>query len=535
MDRPLIDRMKPALFWALFAVLCLHFVELMSEVFSTNFKMDALLHHLQVLNAESFDRLLRNLRLELQPVLDYALRKYFWYPILGTNERGIRIPDMAAALGLLSFSTTALYRWALKSGVPVVLSGFVALGYGFWVVQQPVFVSLLAESRHYELTALMSVVWCYLHFLREDRDWLYYAATVLFANTHFFGLPFIATAALWETWLRARQGRAFEAARHLAVFAVGLGVVLWLNWIALSTLVAGGWDRYAPLRSVSPFVAAKQVYLRWFTEFSLPLGFVLPAAALVSLKGRPRRWALFFVLFVTFPLFAFTVRLRTQYEFYPRYYMAFFGWTLVLYAWGSETLYRGGALVWKKVEARWPELAQRRWGVEGVVAVAVLASPATWDFVGRVRRGMPRLHVPPPNFTEFYEDYSRVRQDDPYVFIVDGPLHRQIEIGGFYLERSKLRQGRVLAKWSAWLKQTSGIPAEKIDSALRASPTKVVLFEVRRRSGQACPEDLSTRLAGLRLRDFGARHSCLFSVQGIETLKEAAAVLARAGLPMEWL
>ncbi len=274
-----------------------------------------------------------------QPLLDFWLRKAFWFPALGVDERALRTPALVYGVALVLL-VYALALVTFASRVSPWWAALLAFCAALWIVNNPTQIHYSAEARHYTFVALASTLWCVLLFLRDGRPRVLFAlATLLFANTHFFALPMIAAGYALQILgdARRRQYRwiAFDLAVCLAVFAC----TRWINYGPFRTLmhrpplemgVVG-----APLQNALDtglLKAALGIWLDYGTFLALPVAawaVWLVMLAVATLR-REWRWIPFFLaVFVALPAFFAYVRVRSHYPFREPYFSPFLGVGLV--------------------------------------------------------------------------------------------------------------------------------------------------------------------------------------------------------------
>src|SRR4051812_24498797 len=80
------------------------------EHFTRPFWLDEATHALGILESKSFASLQSNISWHLQPIFDYFLRKYFWFPIFGHQEFGLRLPGFIFSLMTVISVAILAYR-----------------------------------------------------------------------------------------------------------------------------------------------------------------------------------------------------------------------------------------------------------------------------------------------------------------------------------------------------------------------------------------------------------------------------------------
>ena len=286
---------------------------------------------------------------QFQPLLDHFLRRFFWAPLLGTQELGIRLPAMIASL-LAILASILVVAWGVwRSGRSHVEAAIAALAVGVWHAGFGQDIGAASFARHYALTECMSVVWTGLFvFGKRERSWKRLAlVSLLFANTHFFSLAMIGTgyALLAIEHLVASRRRA--AAREAGVFVAILLLTAAVNWPALSALLRNPVEPRAVggAGAVLTALGETRVLVERFLAFlDLP---VLPAVLWLLLvlagglgRALPRTQVVRVgaLACVAIPGLFFLGSLRSGYHIEDRYFMPFLGLAPLLLAMGAVIL-----------------------------------------------------------------------------------------------------------------------------------------------------------------------------------------------------
>ncbi len=422
--RPLARTTSWLLVAALGGLLAVRALELRVPQMTRPFWEDEIHHNEPVLSSASTWQLRHrgSFHMMYQPLLDFWTRKAFWFPVLGVDERALRMPALVwgAATVLLVY---ALALATLASRTSLRWAALLAFCVAIWIVDNPAQIHYSAEARHYALVAFASTLWFGLLLLHDGRPRVLFAlATLLFANTHFFALPMIAGgyAVLILRERRARPPRP-----------VGLHVAVLLG-VAASTLLVNRGPFLALLRRTPTAIgvaegplahplgvpilrAALGVWLDYGTFLALPLAawaLWLAMLAIAALRGD-RRWAPFFLaVFAVLPAFFVYVRLRSDYPFRTPYFSPFLGLGLV-------TLI--GALGFALDGWEW--LARRlSWPGRAVLASAGLAALAAAVGLPAFARGLVAerggIHRVERNFSPYFLAYRELASEGKPVFVL---------------------------------------------------------------------------------------------------------------------
>jgi len=189
---------------------------------------DEAMHNCSILASSSLPDLVARIGFMSQPLLDHVLRKYFWFPIFGFQELGLRLPSIAY-FWMLLVAGVLITAWFLKkNGHPSRFALFAALLVGLWMTNKPSESWYAYEARHYSLVSLLSLCWFSLAMLgSRPTPVLWWTVTVLFANVHFFALPVIAFVGVLDSWEAYREkGRRAGLLVLAGIAAVGAVTIL---------------------------------------------------------------------------------------------------------------------------------------------------------------------------------------------------------------------------------------------------------------------------------------------------------------------
>jgi len=389
---------------ALLVGLCalLRALELRLAVFARPLWEDEVHHNYAILKSPSLSGMREEplFLWQYQPLLDHALRKLVWFPLLGHDERALRLPSLFWGLSLVA----ALFALALaqlrQRGLSSPAALLLALCAALWAAGSPEAIHEATEARHYSFVALASLLWFAALLLAEGpRHKRLAAASLLFANLHFFSLPMISLAYAGLAAGALREGRRRDA----MLFSAALGAVLLCTLAVNEPQLALLMQRPPGVRTTTTLGpalrGAGELWLAYQSQLSLPLpawGLWLGLAAAARFAPRLRALPLLAGLFAGLPLFFVYFRLRSAYPFYPRYYAAFFGLGAVSLL---MVLDAGAALL---------EQAPRSARALALVATALLFGlPAHALGLVRDARGMK---LPPANFSPYFVEYEALKQ-----------------------------------------------------------------------------------------------------------------------------
>jgi hypothetical protein len=473
-------------------------------------------------------------RSQMQPKLDFAMRKLVWFPLFGVNERAMRLPALVWGLALVLFvygSLIVFLRELLALRLAVILAAVGSL----WIVRHPMEVLYATEGRHYSLIAFASTVWFSLLLMFGGKPrWLFGAASLLFANTHFFALPLIAGGYGLQL-LRELRCRAY---RWIPFHAL----ICWLVYECMVRFNAAPLEALfsePPGATVAPHVALWQLFQLPNLEAGLALwldyarALAVPPATwaiwLVMLGDaiwhRRARWlATLAALFVFVPsLFAY-MKFRSSYPFGVRYFSAFFGLGLVAVAAGFDV----ALLRWQALAARLPEARRAPTGALAVIALAVLFSAPRFAYDLVADTGA--LHRVPKNFSPYFRAYSEIVDDQRSAFVVHTHCYaNDIPAMYFYF---MVRAARPEWPHNLWLYWGDAIACDEPLASLKGKLRDFMAAHVAQGGVIVLDDkerDCGSRLAPVVLgpvtvERFRSVSACMWKVSGVSTLDQLARI-----------
>ena len=418
--------------------------------------------------------LMRNVVGQTQPILEYALRKFFWLPILGIDERAPRLISLLYGLGSIALSAQILSTILIeKYSFRRWSAGFATFLGLSWILlsEQHIFYSVMA--RHYSFLLFISAAFSYLYFLRGGLErastrWI----SFIFINSHFFAL--IPVGVAFAVRFFTLRGFSARLRLSLEVF-LGLLATIALNYRALSLLVFSPPSGQEKLSAFAAAVAAARDYFR-FWESDTGLGFL---AALVFFSvvaiGGFRKKNFHFVLLLLGPvLFAtfWLLRKSSGYVVEPRYLFVFWGFIPVLVG-----EFMGSAS--QKAEELSPRSLGRFRSVLCLLPLLLFTKPL---FNSSVTFDRNSFRLPPRMFTRYAEAYQWVKErvgDEAVLLLSDTCYTHETpmlylryfpdpHLGALFLEDTFGCLGHPMTE-----------SREQIDTVLRLYPGAIVVFDSR--------------------------------------------------------
>ncbi len=308
------------------AALALRALELRLPAMTRPFWEDEVHHNDSILGSRSLLDLREHVGPQNQPLLEYALRKLVWFRLFGHQERALRLPNLVASVCTPLAAFLLAFRLLERAGEPPLAALLGASLAGLWLTGQPAEVYLGAEARHYSLVSLFSVLWCSLLVFGGGVGRLpFLAASLAFANTHFFAVP-LGLAGLGLRALSASRPRHLQVAIWCAVDMLALvfltRAVNAPAWFWLTHLTPGGHS----LRLAEGMTGGLMVW----RDYGAYLGFPVAAAVLwlglaaTGVRDRAARTTAFLGL-IFLPACFVAMRMRSTYPFGDRYFTPFLG------------------------------------------------------------------------------------------------------------------------------------------------------------------------------------------------------------------
>jgi len=309
---------------------------------------DESFHSRAALESPDIATLRRAVTPQFEPLFDHLLRRFFWAPLIGSQEIGIRLPALFASL-LAILASIATVAWAfLKNGRSHLEAAIAALAVGVWHAGFGQDIGASGFARHYALTGCLSIVWTGLFlFGAPERSWKRFAlVSLLFANTHFFSLAMIGTGCACLVVEHLAQSRRRAALREAGTFVALVLLTAVINWPALSALLHNPVEPRTVAGAGAVLTAlgeTRVLYQRFLAFLELPalpasLWLLLVLAGGLRVLPRPQVWRTASLACVAVPGLFFLGALRSGYHIEDRYFMPFLGVGPALLALGTVIL-----------------------------------------------------------------------------------------------------------------------------------------------------------------------------------------------------
>ncbi len=385
------------------------------------FWQDESRHNVAILEAKTLIELASKTAHMSQPILEYAARWGFWFPIFGHQERGLRLPNFVVYLVLVISGVCLAGRFLDGRGHPRSYALLGSVLVAVWLSAKPDESWSGCVARHYSLVSLLSLWWFHLAMLAErSSPGLRWGVSLAFANTHFFALPLIGAASFLDA-VTAWRERDRRGVAVVLVGAVAIAVVtIAINYSAWQELTGNPPDGRVAWRA--GLLDGARTWWGFVEYAHLPVSAVVVWAGLLLVAGRRDVARLLLFVLVLLPLFLVALRIRSHYPFAPRYFTPFFGAafaTLVLMLDQGRLAFVG----WLR-RYRFSPAGGRvaGWAVVATMIAVFNVVPACRDLV-RLRGAFTDL---PENFSPTFRMYEAIKREDVPVLVFSDPCWNDV-------------------------------------------------------------------------------------------------------------
>jgi len=299
--------------------------------FQREFWQDPLRHNDAAYGAQDFSEFKKKVARQSQPLLEYAFRRYLFFPVFGFSERSMRLPDWI--FWILSLVVAAWFTYFVLGDRGIGeknLKLLGVLGVLWWLSTNPILVEYASEGRHYAWCAFFSFVWTYT-VIREDSlpSWTFHLASFFYLNSHFFVWPLVGAFYLFRCFKigRTRGWKAGfpDAFWGLLILACSLAV----NYTSAKHLWMSPPTYSKSLPPPSPSVVIERT---WGTVLLFLKTFQLESIILISIafslwKKQKKELGLVFITLGIFLL----MRWKSDYRISERYFLPFIGLAWIMY------------------------------------------------------------------------------------------------------------------------------------------------------------------------------------------------------------
>jgi hypothetical protein len=335
-SRNLIFRLKLV---GAFAFLWILHLSLRLPLLKSGLWLDEAAANLVILENKDFFSLRRGVDFLYQPILDFVVKKYFWFRIFEFNELSARIISIfysSINLAVWYFGTFKIF--SKNRGFALSAAFFL----GIWFCFLPYEIEQAGEARTYALVALASSVWffSYYFFRKNGRLFPFLISTMFYLNSHFFVIPMVV---FFTSLLSLEIYRKGETKRALSVFSWIIFLILitaYLSFPSLLALFSSNVSSTVTSGTQSIFMNA----LSWMVRdlellidsyhwkfFAFPILFSVFYVAIFHRKeGECSYYAKSSLLggLIFFPLFFLLMRVNTEFPLKTRYLLPFLGFAI---------------------------------------------------------------------------------------------------------------------------------------------------------------------------------------------------------------
>lgn len=447
MTKNLSIKFLTPLFGLLFLCICLVGLAKSLTLFEKSLQSDTAYHNLAAISTKTTAEFIGMVGSTAQPILEYAMRRVFFAPVFGDNERAIKLPSFICWVLILVIFPWLTLRAIQKEEPEQRLLSLIATSLLLlWVVSNPTLLEFSVEGRHYEWCALLSFLWFWAYQKVPSKfPFRFHVLSLIFMNSHFFVWPLVASAYLYATIDLILKGKRREA---LKVAGVGLLIALCsivINWEGIHTLIVG--DSYtgvvAPQKTTEglwALILSKVELGRLFRSvFQIKYGFI--GLALLGAIFFRKNYKFLFTLMVLV-LTLWVIRTSSGFKFHPRYMLPFFGfaWWLLL----ELTLF--------VLDVLGSQLRLR-----SVFVLSALIAILIWFNRLHPIQALNvalRLGMPKKNFTDEFYQYETIKAlDTPSIVIGRG--HYPYMLTLWYLRDQPSNDPKVLSLAQDWIHATS--------------------------------------------------------------------------------
>ncbi len=294
---------------------------------------------LVILENENFLSLRNAVNFLYQPLLDFILRKYFWYQIFGISELSFRFVSIfysSLNLAVWFFGTLQIFA---KNRSYALSSAFIL---GIWFCFLHFEIEQAGEARTYALVGLLSTAWFFsFYFFQKSEKWFFFLLfTLLFLNSHFFSIPIVIFVVGMHSLEMFRKEERKKSILLISSVLCVLAFTIALNFPSVFELLNSNVSSIKSSESKNQFSHALFFMLNdlWlfaktfqWSYFGFPILFSLIFMAIFRRSGNEEsRLAIYSLLliFVFFPLFFLNMRLSTEFPLKTRYLLPFLGFSL---------------------------------------------------------------------------------------------------------------------------------------------------------------------------------------------------------------
>jgi len=196
---------------------------------------DSLLHNGASYEPKNYAEFKRTVASQSQPLMEYAMRRYITFPLLGMSELSMRIPDMLFWIGSILIVTimtgVILKRENFSGNLNAQIGILIAL---LWLTSIDMLPFYATEGRHYSWCLFVSLLWGYSLLLKDNMPKnIFDVVSFVYLNSHFFVWPLVIGIYLLNIAKNLKGGNRGVAARNLGGLMAILIISTGVNWDSL--------------------------------------------------------------------------------------------------------------------------------------------------------------------------------------------------------------------------------------------------------------------------------------------------------------
>lgn len=521
MPRP-EQQMRRFAYLAALLVLCLLVLIPRFAQFGRDTWQDEIRHLYSCVNSLTIRDLLRDLSFQMQPALDYLLRKLFWLPLIGQEERSGRLVSMAYGLAAVIACFHFVLKYLAAKSIPWKVATIIAFITAFSFGSTPMANYYAIEARHYALVQLLSTLWFSSYFLRQRFGTKeFFFLSLLFASAHFFALILIFIVSIYEFFRVVWQKQPKSHLIYPALFGIGTFLVtLIINRYAFSAML----NTAANATSTISLLATYSTFIRFWTQDlqATTILFLLVLLLPLGIFRKKEKQTLVFIFAVPILfLLLLALTFRTSEPIHERYLFFYWGIFPVAVSFIAITIYE----VLERIIRHW-----RLPPVKEFVLVLMFLPLFNISSARAIPDAFTRIEFPRRSFTDLFMLYETIKQEKSPVFILYSENFSH-EISQYYMRHviSRFEHGFQALDTKSGNGKSDLHDWKKIEQWIYHNPRGIFFLELRTQTG--CPEFLNASLSQqIRMTSHGAR--CLWRLEGVQSATMLIQIMNQLNFPM---
>lgn len=483
----------------------------------------------------------RGISMQYQPGFDYLLRKLVFFPLIGYDERSVRLISLFFGLGSVTLCFLIIHSLLRRErNFPGLFVGISAFLGSIWLARASDHVFYSVMGRHYATTTFFSFLFAYAYFVGNRFDRRLHWCTGFFLNTHFFALVPTGLVYAWESYLKWRAREHLRRVlQPLIAFALIFGITVAINHKAFFGMLANQPSASFQISLTEVIAkAARRFLVFWTTDLGVSgfafLPLVIFLALIVFRKRKPVAARLPVILLgpLLF-LFLFALSKRSDYRLDTRYLYVFWGFIPVVFAEALLKLHPWFKELRARHKFKMPLFAEVF--LAGVLVLFAFSAHAGGIFSDL--RQVGQIQLPRKNFTNYFQGYAWAKKfadGRPLLVIMDTcytyeTAHYYIRYGYPGYKGALLVEDTVSCMGYDFRKSK-----QKIAKFLADNPRTVVLLDERRALN--CPESVADAKrrgftdAELLEHHFDLGNGCMQIIPRVKDLEDLVREMRKTGI-----